>query len=81
MPGTVRNLQEPFPPLLPAAGHSPSSPLERSCAALARCAEKYDQMGLWAVEKTRRNLQAAAYLKDLQQRLEARDRAKRPRHG
>lgn len=78
MPGTDQ-VHQSLPPVSP--DFAGQTALDRTCAALARCAEKYDQMGLWAVEKTRRNLQAAAYLKDLQQRLEARDRAKRPRHG
>ncbi len=71
MPGTVRNLQEPFPPLLPAAGHSPSSPLERSCAALARSADRFDQLAVHAAELAQGADAAAARCKAIREALVA----------
>jgi hypothetical protein len=71
MPGTVRNLQEPFPPLLPAAGHSPSSPLERSCAALARSADSINQHAKHVAEAAEGARAAAAKCKAIREALVA----------
>lgn len=68
MPGTVRTPQEPFPPLLPVAG---LSPLDRTCAALARSADRFDQLAVHAAELAQGADAAAARCKAIREALVA----------
>ena len=74
MPGPVApqsHTDSPGGQIPTGAGHLRSSVMDRTCAALARCAEKYDQLAIHTAELAQGADAAAAKAKAIREALVA----------